>query len=176
MAEFLDRYVRQLLIPGFRAETQRRLFNSTVTVIGAGGLGSAVLLYLAAAGVGRLVVFDYDKVELSNLNRQILYSEEDLGQQKAIAAMRFLNRFNPDIAVDCVSGPVAESGFNFGNMDIIVDATDNFEARYYLNRVSLKYKKPLIYVLFTGRRAGWLLLFLGRQPAIAAYNPVLWTT
>lgn len=151
MVEGLERYSRQMMITSFGTNIQRRLIGSSVAVAGAGGLGSAVLLYLAAAGVGRMVVLDHDRVELSNLNRQVIYTVHDVGQYKAAVAQRFLSRFNPDIAVESLNAPVAESGFDFGTVDVIVDATDNFEARYYLNSMSLRHGKPFIYGSVYGR-------------------------
>lgn len=160
MDKKLERYQRQMMLPDLGKDGQCRLLRSSAAVIGAGGLGSAVLMYLAAAGVGRLVIFDCDRVELSNLNRQVLYSEEDAGQYKAAAAHRFLSRFNSGIEIEHYIEPVAESAFDFSKVDIIIDATDNFETRYYLNRLSIKHGKPFIYGSV-----------YGREGRVAAFQP-----
>ena len=133
--EELSRYARHLTIPDFGMAGQESLRNSRVLVIGAGGLGCPVMLYLAAAGIGHIGVVDYDRIEKSNLQRQVLYSEDELGQYKAEVAAKKLLKLNPLIDVQ----PYLTT-FNSQNAleliegyDIIVDGTDNFPTRYLIN-------------------------------------------
>ena len=149
--ENFGRYFRQMALPDFGTETQKRLHSSSVAIIGVGGLGAPLSLYLAAAGVGRLHLFDNDRVDLSNLNRQILYTEHDIGKQKNVTAKIAIDRFNPDVTVYVFDMKVEESGFDFGKVDVIADATDNFETRYFLNSCSLRYRKPLVHASVYGR-------------------------
>lgn len=149
--EQFGRYLRQMALPDFGTETQKRLGSSSVAIIGVGGLGAPLSLYLAAAGVGHLHLFDHDCVDLSNLNRQILYTEHNLGEQKIATAKMAINRFNPDVTVYGYDMKVEESGFDFSKVDIIADATDNFDTRYFLNACSLQYRKPLVHASVYGR-------------------------
>lgn len=152
------RYTRHIQLPGFGVEGQRRLQQSRVLVIGCGGLGSPLLLYLAAAGVGRLTLVDGDSVDLTNLQRQILYTEADLGLAKAEVAARRLRALNSDIDVTAVGdsfGAAAAGESDEGNWqkeralveahDLLVDCTDNFASRYLINDLCVEYNKPWVY-------------------------------
>jgi adenylyltransferase/sulfurtransferase len=140
----LRRYSRHLLIPEVGLEGQERLTRARVLVIGAGGLGSPVLAYLAAAGVGRIVVVDDDTVDVTNLQRQILYDTADVGASKAHRAAERLRALNPQIAIDALA-----TRFNAGNarelvrlVDVVVDGSDTFSTRYLVNDACVLEGKP----------------------------------
>lgn len=143
----LRRYSRHLLIPEVGLEGQERLARARVLVVGAGGLGSPVLAYLAAAGVGRLGIIDDDVVDLTNLQRQILYQTGDVGQPKAQLAARRLHALNPQIAIDAL--PVRFDATNARELvrlyDVVVDGTDSFTTRYLINDACVLERKPDVY-------------------------------
>ena len=141
----LSRYKRQIMI--FGKEGQEKLKNAKVFVAGAGGLGSPVAYYLAAAGVGSLVIADRDRVELSNLNRQILHNSSNIGYEKALSAREKLTALNPDIEVIAYDGTIDSSsvGMIVGDCDGIVDAMDNFATRYLLNETAVEKGIPLFH-------------------------------
>lgn len=149
----MNRYERQLIVPEIGKEGQKKLADGSVLVIGAGGLGSAVLFSLAGAGVGTLGIVDGDTVSLSNLNRQYLYTQNDLNKKKAICAKNRLNAFNPEISLRAF--PVNITPDNAGELiqdfSVVVLAVDNIETRLLVNRVCQKQKKPLI----SGGVNGW---------------------
>jgi len=133
----LQRYERQLTIPGWGESGQRKLNAARVAIAGAGGLGSSISTYLAAAGVGTIRIIDSDDVELSNLNRQSLYDEIDIGKAKTDSAKHRLQALNPDITIETFSQPItSETVVELVTDYLIVDALDNLETRLLLNRVS----------------------------------------
>ncbi|MFA4916489.1 MAG: HesA/MoeB/ThiF family protein [Syntrophales bacterium] len=142
-----ERYDRHIRIEEIGIEGQEKLKNSKVLISGAGGLGSPIAIYLAAAGVGSLRIVDQDKVCLNNLNRQILYETGDIDRKKAESAKESLERLNPDIQVKAIVGSITEDNvFDMAEgCDIILDAMDNFPARYLLNDTALKKNIPFIY-------------------------------
>jgi adenylyltransferase/sulfurtransferase len=146
-ADEVARYQRQMMIPGWGQEAQRALKESSVFVAGAGGLGSAVSIYLAVAGVGRLVVCDLDKVDLSNLNRQILHDASRIGVSKVASARATLTRLNPEIEVRTIEARIGADNADelVGDSQLIVDCVDNFEARYVLNDSAIRKAIPLIH-------------------------------
>lgn len=141
-----NRYQKQLAIPEWDAAKQVRLKNAHVLIVGAGGLGVAVIPYLAAAGVGRLTIVDHDDVELSNLGRQTIYRTDLVGQSKALLAKAFVESLNPLVSVEAVA-----SKFTFANhtlvqdVDLVIDCTDNFETRYLINDSCVKFGKAFVY-------------------------------
>ncbi len=142
----LVRYARQILIPEWTKTGQERLKESKVVVAGAGGLGSSILIYLAVAGVGRIKIIDSDKVELSNLNRQVLYSDKDIGRNKVDSAKEKLEALNPDIKVDAIKDSITKDNVLELVEDYpIVDAMDNLPARFLLNRAALERNLPLFH-------------------------------
>jgi adenylyltransferase/sulfurtransferase len=145
--EELSRYSRHLALPGFDVESQRRIKGATVAVVGAGGLGSPVLLYLAAAGVGRLKVIDHDRVNVSNLQRQILFNAEDVNKKKSAAAIAKLSLLNPhsifhEVPYSLKSNNALEL---LADADVVVDCSDNFPTRYLVNDACVLLNKVLVY-------------------------------
>ncbi|NJD98647.1 adenylyltransferase [Thermococcus sp. LS1] len=142
----LERYDRQIMI--FGKEGQEKLKNSKVAVVGVGGLGSPVAYYLAAAGIGTLLLIDEQTPELSNLNRQILHWEEDLDKNpKPLSAKWKLERFNSDIEIETFVGRLSEENIDevLEGVDIIVDCLDNFETRFLLDDYAQRKKIPLVH-------------------------------
>jgi molybdopterin/thiamine biosynthesis adenylyltransferase len=141
------RYERQLWMKSIGEEGQIRLKSASVLVVGAGGLGSPLLLYLAAAGIGRIGIIDFDTVSESNLNRQILYNTEDLGKSKALLAKGKLQKLNPNIIIDAYALRVSrENGKDlFSRYDIVADATDHMKSRMIISDVAFSLQKPLFY-------------------------------
>ena len=151
----VERYARQLSMPGWGKEGQERLAAARVFVAGVGGLGCAAATYLATTGVGRIVVCDADHVERSNLNRQFLYGREDVGHDKAPIAAGRLAAMNPSVRVDALVaeiGRTTAAGLIEGS-DLVVDGLDNLETRFALNRACIATRIPMIYAAvadFTG--------------------------
>jgi len=142
-----ERYLRHLVLPEFGLEGQRRLKAASVLLVGVGGLGSPVALYLAAAGVGRIGLVDPDPVDLSNLQRQVVHGTATLGIPKVESARRRLADLNPDVEIAAVeSAFVAETAEEIARgYDLIVDGTDNFPARYLINDTALRLGVPFVY-------------------------------
>jgi adenylyltransferase/sulfurtransferase len=143
----LARYSRQITLPELGLDGQRRLSEAGVLVVGAGGLGSPVALYLAAAGVGRLGIVDDDKVELHNLHRQILHTTADVGRDKTVSAAATLARLNPGVRVDAISKRVdnASAASLIADYDLVVDGSDNYATRYAINDACARAGKPWVY-------------------------------
>lgn len=151
----LGRYARQLSMPGWGQEGQERLRGARVFVAGIGGLGCAASTYLVTAGVGRIVVCDADHVERSNLNRQFLYTREDVGHDKAPIAAERLAAMNPSIDVDALVAEIDHTTAPelIRGSDLVVDGLDNLETRFALNRACIATRIPMIYAAvadFTG--------------------------
>lgn len=143
----MNRYSRQICLPEIGEDGQRKLSSASVLCIGAGGLGAPALLYLAAAGVWRIGIIDFDRVDKTNLQRQVLYTEQDVGQPKAEAAARRLKALNLEIIIESYTQELNVETANhlFPLYDIILDGTDNFETKYLINDAAVKYGKPWIY-------------------------------
>ncbi|MEC3874366.1 HesA/MoeB/ThiF family protein [Chryseobacterium salviniae] len=142
-----ERYDRQIKLQGFGIEAQRKLTSARVLVIGAGGLGCPVLLYLTAAGVGNIGIVDEDHVSLSNLHRQILYTSDDIGKLKTEAAFERLSAMNPEVQFNSISTRITtENAVNIiSEYDVIIDCTDNFPTRYLLDDACRILEKPLVF-------------------------------
>ena len=145
--EEILRYSRHLLIPDVGLDGQRKLKAASVLVIGAGGLGSPVSLYLAAAGIGHIGVVDYDVVDFSNLQRQVIHATSGIGELKVASARRRMLDLNPDIQVDAFNLPfTSENAMQIArDYDLIVDCTDNFPTRYLSNDLCVLTGKPNVY-------------------------------
>ena len=167
MADFtmeeINRYSRQLMLEEIGAEGQIKIKQAKVLVVGAGGLGCPVLQYLGAAGIGTIGIIDFDKVEIHNLHRQILFTADDIGKPKAPTAAQKINESNPNVSCIVFNELLQES--NAANIisqfDIVVDGSDNFLTRYLVNDVCVQLNKPLVY--------GSILKFEG-QLAVFNYN------
>ncbi len=144
--EQLLRYSRHILLPELGIDGQQKLLAAHVLVIGAGGLGSPVSLYLAASGVGRITLCDHDKVDLTNLQRQIVHHTDSIGTQKVESAQRTLARINPEVKVVALAERLQGSRLEevVKQADVVVDATDNFATRHAINRACVQFRKPLV--------------------------------
>jgi adenylyltransferase/sulfurtransferase len=143
----LERYDRQIILDGFGKEGQEKLKQARVVIAGGGGLGSASSTYLAAAGVGTIRIIDYDCVELSNLNRQILHWDKDIGTGKVLSASTKLKQLNPHIKIEPMNETINETSASclVAGFDVIIDAMDNLTTRYALNRAAIENNIPFIH-------------------------------
>lgn len=146
-ASELQRYSRHLVLRDFGVERQMKLRNAKILVVGAGGLGCPALLYLAAAGVGTIGIIDSDNLEVSNLQRQVLYTVDDLGQNKARAAANRLRRMNPHVEFVVYEERLTSSNAReiVGSFDLVIDGTDNFPTRYLINDACVLLNRPFVY-------------------------------
>lgn len=167
----LLRYSRHILLDEIGIEGQQRLLQSTALIIGAGGLGSPAALYLASAGVGRLILADSDTVDLSNLQRQILHTQDRLGTAKALSAQTALQAINADVVVDAVNDRLAGTALErqVAAADVVLDCCDNFATRHAVNRACVELKKPLVSGAAI-RFAGQLTVFDPRRSDTPCYN------
>ena len=158
--EFL-RYNRQTMLPEIGDEGQEKLKKARVLVIGAGGLGCPILQYIATAGVGFIGIMDFDTIEIHNLHRQILYTEDEIGQQKALIAKKAISKLNPLIEATAITEKLTLENASqiIEQFDIIVDGSDNFKTRYLVNDTCVRLNKTLVY--------GSILKFEGQ---IAVFN------
>lgn len=167
----LQRYSRQIMLPDFDVAGQERLLSAKVLLIGAGGLGSPIALYLGAAGIGRLTIVDDDDVDSSNLQRQIAHREKDIGVNKAVSAAASVRALNPAAEVTAIEHRLAEPelSLQISAADIVVDATDNAESRYSLNAACWQAGKPLV----SGAAIRWegqVSVFDPNQPSSPCYQ------
>jgi len=163
--DFYERYSRHLLLPQIGERGQRRLQKARVLVLGAGGLGAPAAFYLAAAGVGHLRIVDFDLVERSNLQRQIIHSEAAIGMPKVQSAKERLQALNPHISIQAIAQRVTSATIDavLENVDVVLDGSDNFPLRYLLNDACIKHQKPMVYAAIK-RFSGQVSVFdAGRQ-------------
>jgi molybdopterin/thiamine biosynthesis adenylyltransferase len=144
--EQVQRYRRHLVLPEVGGKGQRRLMASRVLIVGAGGLGSPAAMYLAAAGVGTLGIVDFDVVDLSNLQRQILHHGHDVGRPKVVSAQETLADINPHVRVVAYNEPLTRDNARhiFADYDVVVNGSDNFPTRYLINDACVFLQKPLV--------------------------------
>lgn len=142
----LLRYSRHILLPQIEYAGQEMLTKSHALIVGAGGLGAPAALYLAASGVGKLTICDFDTVDLTNLQRQIIHTTQSVGTNKALSAQQTIYEINPEVNVQTVQQKSTEAEFIqlAKNADVVIDCSDNFATRYALNRVCFALKKPLV--------------------------------
>ncbi len=143
----LIRYNRQLKIPEFGEESQKKLKKSHIVIVGMGGLGCASAIYLTAAGVGKITIIDFDVVELSNLNRQVLYGEEEIGEKKVFVAQRKLSKLNPQAEIIPVFATVTENNISqfITEAQVVLDGLNNFSTRLIVNSACVRHKLPFIH-------------------------------
>ena len=170
-----QRYLRNTILPEITEAGQEKLLRAKVLVVGAGGLGSPVLFYLAAAGVGNIGVIDDDVVELSNLQRQVIHNVKNLGEKKVVSAKEKISALNPDVNLEIFPLRADRESLReiCSKYDFILDATDNFPTRFIINEIAHEQKKPLIFAAVKG--------FLGQvstfkswensNPCYACFNP-----
>jgi len=144
--EQLTRYSRHIMLPQLDYDGQLKITESTALIIGAGGLGSPVAMYLASSGIGHLIIVDFDHIELSNLQRQLLHGTSDVGRQKVDSAKDTLTELNPEIKITTINKRLDEEELReqVKLADIVLETTDNFQSRFLLNRLCVQEKKPLV--------------------------------
>ena len=159
----LLRYSRQIILPEVGIEGQQALLDSTMLLIGMGGLGSPSAMYLAAAGVGHLIIADFDKVELSNLQRQVIHHTDDIGEFKVDSAKAKMLAINPTIKITTVKD-LSENNLNawVDKSDIVLDGTDNFDTRFKINKACIEQRIPLVSAAVI-RFEGQLSVFKGYE-------------
>lgn len=172
----LEKYSRHILLPQIDVEGQQAICAAHVAIIGLGGLGSPVALYLAAAGVGRFTLIDDDAVELSNLQRQIIHTQADIGVAKVESAARSLSELNPDVTVTPLNVRADETLLedNLGSVTVVIDCTDNASVRYGINRWCLKHGVPWVSGAAVGF-SGQVMVFdpsITESPCYVCLHPV----
>jgi molybdopterin/thiamine biosynthesis adenylyltransferase len=162
----LLRYSRQIMLPKVDIIGQQKLLQSNVLIIGMGGLGSPAAMYLASAGVGHLTLCDHDHVELSNLQRQIAHSTEDIGKPKVQSAAQTLRALNPDVQLQLIDHRLQgeELHDHIKSADVVVDGSDNFTTRFQLNEACVRWRKPLV--------SGAAIRMEGQVSVFRADNPL----
>ena len=142
----LLRYSRQIMLPQVDAIGQQKLLDSSILIVGMGGLGSPAAMYLASAGIGQLILADFDKVELSNLQRQIIHGTDDIGRDKVDSAFDTLKQLNPDITITRFKHKLDDQTLDdlVPQVDLVIVGCDNFATRFAVNRACVKHHKPLV--------------------------------
>ena len=142
----LLRYSRQIMLPQIDIEGQQKLLSANILIIGVGGLGSPAAIYLAAAGVGSITIYDNDVVDLSNLQRQITHHTDDIGSDKVISTRQTLGSLNPDISIRAVKQRLegAQLDLEIKQADVVLDCSDNFSTRFAINKACVKHQTPLV--------------------------------
>jgi molybdopterin-synthase adenylyltransferase len=166
-----ERYKRQILL--FGDEGQERLKKAHIFIAGAGGLGSPISIYLAVAGIGTITLVDKDVVELTNLNRQILHYDRDIGRKKTVSAEEKLREINPDITVNVIDTTIDETNVDrlVGRAEGIVDAMDNYPIRYLLNETAVRKKIPFFHGAIRGLYGQATTIVPGVTPCLACIFP-----
>ena len=169
--EHLLRYGRQIMLPQIDIAGQEQLFDSTALIIGMGGLGSPIAMYLAAAGIGHLILVDFDVVEISNLQRQIIHHNADLGRLKVESARDTLLSINPEIKITCIPERLDEAGLTelVKKTDVVLDGSDNFETRFLVNQACVATRTPLVSGAAI-RMEGQVAVFMNDQPDSPCYH------
>lgn len=168
-------YIRNIILPEIAEVGQQKLLESKILVIGAGGLGSSALQYLACAGVGTLGIIDDDKVEISNLQRQIIHNFDNIGEEKVKSAKQKLQKLSPDLKINVLNYRANYQSLltEVKNYDVVLDCTDNFATRFIINQVCFEQEKPLIFgavKAFSGQLAVFKSYQMN-QPCYACFNP-----
>jgi molybdopterin/thiamine biosynthesis adenylyltransferase len=163
-----EKYARQVMLKGFGLEGQEKLKKARVFVAGVGGLGSSSATYLAAAGIGTLRIVDHDRVELSNLNRQVLHWPADIGQTKVGSAQSKLKQLNPDVAIEAIEEKITRANISqlVAGCDLIVDAMDNLPTRYLLNKAAIENNIPFFHGAVYGFEGRALTVIPGKSACL----------
>lgn len=163
-----EKYARQMIIRGFGQKGQEKLKGAKVFIAGAGGLGSPAATYLTAAGVGVIRLVDHDRVELSNLNRQMLHWHEDIGKRKVDSAIEKLNKLNPEVKIEAIEQKITEANISqlVAGFDLIVDAMDNLPTRYLLNKVAVEKNIPFFHGAVYGFEGRAMTVIPGRSACL----------
>ena len=142
----LLRYSRHIMLPQVDIDGQQTLLDSSAAIFGLGGLGSPIAMYLAAAGIGKLTLIDFDEVELSNLQRQIVHGVNDLNRPKVESAASRIRALNPEVAITTINEKLDDAGIDAAiqSVDVVLDGTDNFETRFAINHACFRQGKPLV--------------------------------
>jgi len=171
--EDLARYHRQIILPELGKKGQKKLRNSTVLIVGAGGLGCPVSIYLACAGIGRLILVDFESVDISNLNRQILHWEENIGEKKVVSGKWKLRSLNS--AVDVIPRPIKFGAENAAELldgvDLVMDCLDNMDGRFILNETCFQKKVPFIHGGLRGLMGEVTTIIPGETPCLECLFP-----
>ncbi len=167
----LLRYSRQIMLPEIDVEGQQKLLESRCLIIGMGGLGSPAAMYLAAAGAGTLILNDFDRVDLSNLQRQVIHGTDDIGKEKVISADQTLRALNPDIRIEIRHKRLTDNELNLEveAADVVLDCSDNFSTRFAVNRACVETKTPLVSGAAI-RFEGQITVFDPLTPSSPCYN------
>ena len=167
----LLRYSKQVMLPQIEIEGQQKIMDSTMLIIGMGGLGSPTALYLAASGVGHIIIADFDQVELSNLQRQIIHGTSDIGDDKVNSAKAKMLEINPNIKVTIANEIVHNDNLAslIKDVDIVLDGTDNFESRFEINKACVEFQKPLVSAAVI-RLEGQISVFKGYEKDQPCYQ------
>ena len=163
-----QRYDRQIMIPGIGEIGQEKLKKARVVIAGSGGLGSPISFYLTAAGVGTLRIIDNDRVELSNLNRQILHWDKDIGKAKATSAREKLTQLNKNVMIETIDTIIDETNVSklVAGFDVIVDAMDNMPTRYLLNKAAIEHRIPFVHGAVSGLEGRAMTIIPGKSACI----------
>jgi len=167
----LLRYSKQVMLPQIEIEGQQKIMDSTMLIIGMGGLGSPTALYLAASGVGHIIIADFDQVELSNLQRQIIHGTSDIGDDKVNSAKAKMLEINPNIKVTIANEIVHDDNLAslIKDVDVVLDGTDNFESRFEINKACVEFQKPLVSAAVI-RLEGQISVFKGYEKDQPCYQ------
>ncbi len=169
--EQLLRYSRQIMLPEMDIDGQQKLIDATVLIVGMGGLGCPAAMYLAAAGVGHLIIADDDVVELTNLQRQVAHSQSMIGEPKVVSAQQTLLGLNPDLKITALQKRLEGTGLSeaVSQADLVVDACDNFTTRFAINAACIEHGKPLVSGAAI-RMEGQVAVFDSRSPTSPCYQ------
>ncbi len=173
MPDLGDRYARQIRVASVGEAGQRRLLESRMLIVGLGGLGSPVAMYLAASGVGTLVLSDFDRVEVSNLQRQIVHTERDIGELKAESAKSTLQGINANCRIETINWEMDETELRAQTRlaDVVIDCSDNFATRFMLNRIAVSESTPLISGAAIREEGQLLCVLPGGKPCYECMHP-----
>ncbi|MHA1213603.1 MAG: HesA/MoeB/ThiF family protein [Candidatus Heimdallarchaeota archaeon] len=168
------RYSRFVPLPSIGSEGMKKIRNAKATVVGCGGLGSVSASQLAALGIGHLRIIDNDIIELSNLQRQLLYREKDIGKPKAVIAKKFLEELNPEVTIEAIQEEITEDNVNIASdsVDFIVDAVDKFTPRFLLNKSALEQNIPFIFGAVSGLSGNTMTIKRGSVCLECLFNQV----